>query len=150
MAVYGRRRVGKTFLVREFIKPRADLFLEFTGQKDASLSQQLFNFKERLEQTFYQGTPIPKIASWEEAFRILAQVANVKAEQAPNNKIVIFPDELPWMATPRSRLLQALDYTWNTELSQLSQVTLIVCGSAASWMIDNLIQAKGYLHNRIT
>jgi len=150
VAIYGRRRVGKTFLVREFFKPRADLFFEFTGQKDASLSQQLFNFKDRLEQTFYQGTPIPRLASWNEAFRTLAQVVKVKTEQAPDNNIVIFLDELPWMATPRSRLLQALDYTWNTELSQLSQVTLIVCGSAASWMIDNLIQAKGGLHNRIT
>lgn len=57
VAIYGRRRIGKTFLVRVFFKPRADLFFEFTGQKDASLTQQLFNFKDRLEQTFYQGTP---------------------------------------------------------------------------------------------
>ena len=62
----------------------------------------------------------------------------------------LFLDELPWLHTRRSGLLDALDYAWNTDLSQIQQVKLVVCGSAASWMIKNIVQAKGGLHNRLT
>ncbi|ETR68115.1 MAG: hypothetical protein OMM_04753 [Candidatus Magnetoglobus multicellularis str. Araruama] len=67
-----------------------------------------------------------------------------------DKKIILFFDELPWLATRRSGLLQALDYEWNTEWSQIDTLKLIVCGSASSWILDKLINDKGGLHNRIT
>src|SRR5207247_1702499 len=74
-----------------------------------------------------------------------ATLAARKLERA-----VVFLDELPWMAVPKSGLIQALDHIWNTQLAKIPELILVVCGSAASWMIDKLIHAKGGLHNRIT
>ncbi len=62
----------------------------------------------------------------------------------------MFLDELPWLATPRSGLLPALDHVWNTRLSRVPGLTMVLCGSAASWMLDKLVHARGGLHNRIT
>ena len=86
-------------------------------------------------------------ANWDEAFDILTH----ELESLPrSNKVIIFLDELPWMVTKRSGLLQSLDYYWNLHWSKLPHVVLIVCGSAASWMLEKLIYAKGGLHKRIT
>jgi uncharacterized protein len=150
VALYGRRRVGKTYLIRQFFKGRETLYFEFTGQKDATLTVQLHDFKETLQTVFYAGNPIPSLDSWHSAFKTLATVLQVTLQARSVERAVIFLDELPWMAAPRSKLIQALDHVWNAELSKLPEVILVVCGSAASWMIDNLIHAKGGLHNRIT
>ena len=150
IAIYGRRRVGKTYLVREYIADKADLYIEFTGQNEAKFSQQLLNFKSVLEKHFEYDTPLPPLESWNEAFQTLADAIDLAIEIDSEDKIVIFLDELPWMATRRSGLLSALDYYWNTRFSKVTNLTLIVCGSAASWIIDNLIDAKGGLHNRVT
>src|SRR5688500_11863631 len=72
LAVYGRRRVGKTHLIREFFQPQADLYFEFTGEKDASQAVQRHVFREKLEQIFYAGTPIPPLENWRKALRTLA------------------------------------------------------------------------------
>ena len=86
-------------------------------------------------------------ANWDAAFDILTH----ELESLPrSNKVIIFLDELPWMVTKRSGLLQSLDYYWNLHWSKLPHVVLIVCGSAASWMLEKLIYAKGGLHKRIT
>ncbi len=150
LAIYGRRRVGKTHLIREYCEPRCDLFFAATGQKDASTAIQLFHFKRELERVFYDGRPLPDLESWESALGLLCDAIDRYIEQHSKRTIVVFLDELPWLATPRSRLLQALDHYWNTRMSRLRQIRLIVCGSAASWILDNLIHAKGGLHNRIT
>ena len=143
IAVYGRRRVGKTFLIREHLKPH--LAFELTGIQDASLPEQLANFQESMKLAKAPKTAPPK--SWQEAFQKLA----THLEKLPKNrKHVIFLDELPWLAGRRAKFLPALDHFWNTWLSRRPQFLLIVCGSAASWMISNLINHKGGLHNRIT
>jgi predicted AAA+ superfamily ATPase len=149
LAIYGRRRVGKTHLIREHCGPKAEIFFTVTGQKDATYKQQLFHFKQQLEQVFYQGAPLPELASWESAFRILCDAIEAKQDRGVSGPILIFLDELPWLSTKRSGLIQALDHTWNTRMSRMKQLKLIVCGSAASWMLENLINAKGGLHNRI-
>jgi AAA+ ATPase superfamily predicted ATPase len=150
VAVYGRRRVGKTFLIHEYFSKEADLYLSLQGKKDGSISEQLFHFKTMLEEAFFNGQPISKLASWEDAFELLAKVIEERIRQANPKTIVVFLDELPWLSTPKSGLLQALDYFWNSRLSKLPQFKLIVCGSAAAWMIDNLVHAKGGLYNRLT
>ncbi|NGX48265.1 MAG: hypothetical protein K1000chlam3_01656 [Chlamydiae bacterium] len=146
IALYGRRRVGKTFLVREYFSKKGT-FLEVSGLKDASLSNQLENFIKSFSQTFHKGVPLRIPKSWQEAFELLTEQINIHLK---SKKIIIFLDEFPWLATRKSGLIQALDYFWNRFWSSYSNVILIVCGSAASWILEHLINAKGGLHNRLT
>ena len=146
IAVYGRRRVGKTYLVREFFSDKG-IYLEASGSKDKPLKKQLENFMKAFSQTFFNGTPLRTPNSWDEAFEALTKQLSVAPK---NQKIIIFLDELPWMATKKSGLLQSLDYYWNLYWSQIPNLVLVVCGSAASWILEKLIYAKGGLHKRIT
>ncbi|MCX7115163.1 MAG: ATP-binding protein [Gammaproteobacteria bacterium] len=145
IVVYGRRRVGKTYLVREFFENKKCLFIHATGTRKDSMRVQLERFLEAVSTTFFSGAPL-KTTSWSEAFSIL----NQQLINHPNKKIVIFLDELPWLATPRSRLLQHIDYYWNHHWSKLKNIILVVCGSSASWLLNNIIYDKGGLHNRVT
>lgn len=146
VAVYGRRRAGKTYLIREFFK-RKGFYLEFTGVKDGHKREQLMRFTETLAKKFYPGIDLKQPLTWHAALELLSS----ELEKLPKSKkIILFFDELPWMATKKSGLIQALDYFWNTRWSQWRKLKLIVCGSAASWMLDHLINAKGGLYNRLT
>lgn len=147
IAIYGRRRVGKTFLVREYFQ-RADLFTECTGIKGGNTKKQLELFASALSTTFYNGKTIPTPASWHDAFEIYTEL--LESHQNKSGKMVLFLDELPWLASKRSMLMQEIDHYWNTRWSKKSNFILVVCGSAASWMLTNLINAKGGLHNRIS
>ncbi|KPA09406.1 ATPase (AAA+ superfamily) [Candidatus Magnetomorum sp. HK-1] len=146
LAIYGRRRIGKTFLIRHFFNKKG-LYFELMGQHDTSYKIQLENFYIAILKTFQPDIPIKKPESWKEALSILTIFIK---KHIFDQKIILFFDELPWLATKRSGLLQALDYEWNTEWNQIDNLKLIVCGSASSWIIDNLINDKGGLHNRIT
>lgn len=147
LAIYGRRRVGKTHLIREYFSEKKCIYFETTGQKDGGLRIQLENFIKIFSKLFYGDLPILTPESWRDGFELLTK----EIEKVPKSrKVVIFFDELPWLATKRSGMLQALDYYWNRFWSRYSNLILVVCGSAASWMLDNLINAKGGLHNRLT
>jgi len=146
LALYGRRRVGKTHLVREFFKSKG-VFFETVGQKDAPLKQQLKNFSDSIHETFQPDPPLREPDTWREAFGMLTTLIGQKLKR---KKILVFLDELPWLAGRRSGLVQALDYEWNKHWSQMPNVKLVVCGSAASWMLNKLVQAKGGLYNRLT
>jgi len=143
LALYGRRRVGKTFLIREHFKQT--LCFELTGTKDGPLKDQLANFREELARRERRPRDVPR--SWQEAFQ---QLADHLKRRRGRRKRVVFLDELPWLAGPRSRFLPALDYFWNDFLSRDRRYILVICGSAASWMIKKVIAHKGGLHNRIT
>jgi len=145
IVVYGRRRVGKTYLIREFFAKKKCLFLHATGTRKDSMHIQLTRFMDALSTTFFNNAPL-KTTSWSEAFAVLHQ----QLINLPNKKIVIFLDELPWLATPRSGLLQQIDYYWNHHWSKLKNIILIICGSSASWLLNNIIYDKGGLHNRVT
>jgi uncharacterized protein len=146
LAIYGRRRVGKTYLIREFFQGKAFIF-EAVGIKNAKLQQQLKLFMQSLEQMFKPEWSLKQPETWLEAFQILTLLIE---KQTSKNKVILFFDELPWLASKRSGLIEALDYIWNKSWSQMNQVKLIVCGSAASWMLEQLVQAKGGLYNRVT
>lgn len=147
LAIYGRRRVGKTFLIQQFFAEKP-YYMQVAGSKDGKLSEQLENFTTGLSNCFFKGIELPTPSSWRKAFRQLTQLV---ADNVPKNKrFVLFLDELPWLATKKSRFLQMLDYFWNTEWSQMPNFKLIVCGSAASWMLENLVHATGGLYNRLT
>jgi AAA+ ATPase superfamily predicted ATPase len=148
IAVYGRRRVGKTFLVREFFNEK--ICFELTGMPDGSLNDQLVNFADSLHRV--TRSPVaPKVpGSWREAFLQLEQFLDAGKNNSRGVKQVVFLDELPWLNTPRSKFLGALQYFWNTYGSARNDLVLVVCGSAASWMIRNVVRSKGGLHNRLT
>ncbi len=146
VALYGRRRVGKTFLVDTFYKN--EIVFSITGMNKTELSIQLENFKNVLNRRLEinkQIDAVPK--SWLEAFELLKIYV---ASLTPKNKMVIFIDELPWLATRKSGFLPALEIFWNDWASKRSDIILLVCGSAASWMISNIVKNTGGLYNRIT
>lgn len=143
IAVYGRRRVGKTFLVRHVTNDEFSFFM--TGVHGASKSDQLLNFSIAL-QKYSKAEGISIYKNWILAFHALAMFL----ESLGDAKKIIFIDELPWMDTPHGGFIPALENFWNSWASLRNDVKLIVCGSATSWMINNLIRSRGGLHNRLT
>ena len=141
LAVYGRRRVGKTFLIREFYKNEFSFYA--TGLANANTHKQLTSFSIFVNQSF--NTNYPAFNNWLEAFNILIN----ELKKCEGLKI-IFIDELPWFDTKKSDFITGLEFFWNSWASADTSVKLIVCGSAASWMINKLIKNKGGLHNRVT
>jgi AAA+ ATPase superfamily predicted ATPase len=142
-AIYGRRRVGKTYLVRETFNYQ--FCFQHTGVAKGTLRQQLTAFRNSLASAGIKSS-IPK--SWIEAFELLKQLIN----NAPAGKKVIFIDELPWMDTPKGNLIGALENFWNgwATARQEKDIVLIVCGSATSWISKKLLKNKGGLRGRLT
>lgn len=140
VAVYGRRRVGKTYLVKYFFEEKFDFF--FTGSFESPMKVQLALFSDALRQ--YSGMEWKTPKNWFEAFTQLKDyLAGLGKKQT-----VVFLDELPWMDTPKSNFLAAFTYFWNTWGSTYDGLKLIVCGSATSWMLDKVVGDKGGLYGR--
>lgn len=146
LAIYGRRRIGKTFLIHEFFKDKG-IYLLVTGTKKAPKSEQLKNFYRGLCALFPNANQEERPKEWSDAFDMLLKEIQ---KLNPSTKFILFMDELPWLATAKSGLLPALDYFWNHHLSRMPNVILIVCGSAAHWMIKKVINDKGGLHGRLS
>ncbi|MBP9694144.1 MAG: AAA family ATPase [Alphaproteobacteria bacterium] len=153
IAIYGRRRVGKTFLVRQFftshkhIIKEAPIFLYVTGTKNGSLQDQISNFTQELGKAFYAGAPIETKETWRDSLQTLSlAIQNVP----PHKKIILFFDEFPWLVTPNSNLLQTLEYYWNHHWSRDPRIKLIICGSSAGWILKHIVNNKGGLYNRVT
>lgn len=144
IAVIGRRRVGKTFLIRTVYA--ASIKFELAGIQDAPLKEQLQNFSLRLNRTAKGDKTIPKPKNWLEAFYQLMDYLETLPEE--ETKVVFF-DELPWLSTHRSGFLRAFGVFWNSWAS-INNIKVVICGSAASWMIQKVVNNKGGLHNRIT
>lgn len=142
-AVYGRRRVGKTYLIRETF--HYQFCFQHTGIANGTLRQQLTAFRNSLMAAGMKCA-IPK--TWIEAFELLKQLIN----NAPAGKKILFIDELPWMDTPKGNLIGALENFWNgwATARQKKDIVLIVCGSATSWISKKLLKNKGGLRGRLT
>ena len=142
IAVYGRRRVGKTFLVEHIFENK--ICFNISGIHKGSMKDQLNEFSKIL---FPKKKERQEIINWFDAFDLLeTHIETVKGKQ----KKVIFIDELPWLDTPKSKFLAAFEHFWNTWASKRTDIILVVCGSAASWMIKKILNSKGGLHNRVT
>jgi len=145
LVVYGRRRVGKTFLIREHFKKQ--LAFDFSGAYGVEKHIQIENFfAEYLIRTKGRKNSVAPV-SWNEAFRYLAQYLRSLRK---NRKRVVFIDELPWLDTHKSGFVPALEYFWNQYVSRMDHILLVVCGSANSWIQKKLFKSKGGLYNRVT
>lgn len=142
IAVYGRRRVGKTFLIKEMFE--GNFTFRMTGKEKADTKEQLQNFHYALADF---GAETEQPVTWQEAFRLLEKYIESLATNQPK---IIFFDELPWLDSYRSDFVAALEYFWNNWAYYRSDIKLIVCGSATSWMLNNIINSRGGLHNRVT
>ncbi|MGB0429269.1 MAG: ATP-binding protein [Bacteroidia bacterium] len=142
-AIYGRRRVGKTYLIRNYFNK--NFSFQFTGLANSTLPDQLANFHFAIKNQFSSFND-KKPESWLEAFYQLQN--SIGAESSI--KKIIFIDEMPWLDTPRSGFLPAFESFWNSWASARKDILLIACGSATSWIINNLINNHGGLHNRVT
>lgn len=127
----------------------AATYFEAIGQHGAPKETQLANFREQLE-TNLLGHRIPELTNWRDALSIFGDAIVDAAQRRPDKPVVVFFDELPWMTTHRSGLLSAIEYVWNARLSKLRNLVWVLCGSAASFMLERIINAKGGLHNRLT
>ncbi len=143
VVLYGRRRVGKTFLVRHFFNDK--YCFHFVGAHRMKKEVQLEHFREAL--MFYSGNEnIPKLNSWHEAFLLLEKHLDACSEQ----RKVLFFDEMPWVDTQGSEFVDELEYFWASWVQKRDDIVLIACGSATSWMKEKLEDNQGGLHNRIT
>ena len=146
LAVYGRRRIGKTYLIREVYKEQ--IIFECSGLHQKDFSQQLENFWLTLIEVNPNPKEKPSLPqTWLQAFSLLKTY--IKRLDNTEKK-VIFLDEIAWFETPKSGFIAALDNFWNQFCSKRDDIILVICGSAASWIINKIINDRGGLHNRIT
>ena len=142
VALFGRRRVGKTFLVRELLEEK--FVFDLAGLAKSGVKKQLLNFHYSLQKASSRDFSVP--LSWLEAFEQLISFL----ETSQVKRKVIFIDEISWLDTQKSGFLTALEHFWNGWACSKKEIMLIVCGSATSWIINNLINNRGGLYNRVT
>ena len=145
VAIYGRRRIGKTFLIRTVYEKY--LQFEFTGVHNASMQEQLESFSLALKKAIESPVDIAVPKTWAAAFHLLE---NFLTPIITKQKAVIFFDEFPWIHTQKSNFIRAFEHFWNSWASKYPNLTVVICGSAASWMIRNIVNNKGGLHNRVS
>ena len=141
IAVYGRRRVGKTYLVKSIFNNQFDF--SFTGMYNVSRAVHLTQFQKSLEN--YSGQQIRRLKDWFEAFDVLSGYLGTLQK----DKIVVFLDEIPWMDTPKSNFLAAFSRFWNDWASTRMNLKMFVCGSATTWMLSKFIGDKGGIYGRV-
>ena len=149
VAVYGRRRVGKTYLVDETFGDK--ITFRHAGLSPADedskglLNLQLNHFYNSLELQGMEKCDKPN--NWLDAFLLLEKFLQSKDD---GNRQLVFLDELPWMDTPRSGFIRAFEAFWNTWGCHRKNLMVVVCGSANSWIQDKLLNNHGGLYNRVT
>lgn len=144
ICILGRRRVGKTYLIKEILKQAPHFY--FTGIQDEGKERMLIEFNTKLNSLIKSDLPLKQPSDWYEAFNMLQQGMT---EKFGKKKKVIFLDEFPWMDTHKSGFLSAFEYFWNNWAVN-QNILVIICGSSTSWLIKNVMKNKGGLHNRVS
>ena len=132
VAVYGRRRIGKTFLIKEYFNNKFSFL--FVGTRGISKATQLDNFALALQRQFAIDFK-PALQNWFDAFHLLEDLLTKKRTKG---KRVVFIDEMPWMDSPKSDFVPALELFWNGWANMRDDIVLIACGSATSWIVDKV------------
>lgn len=145
IALFGRRRVGKTFLIRQCLGH--SLAFEMSGTQDANLAAQLENFKKTIGKAIGNDNIYQIPVKWADAFD---QLSHYLTPKLATERCVVFLDEFPWLNTPKSGFLSSFDHWWNSWGTKQRNLVVVICGSAASWMIRHVVNNKGGLHNRLT
>lgn len=145
IAIYGRRRIGKTYLIRNHYSKH--IIFSFSGLRNGTRPDQIENFMLELRE-FTEKFKDDKPENWLQAFNLLKQY--LKGVRQTHKKKVIFIDEFPWVDTLRSGFLPAFENFWNTYCTTRNDLIVVICGSAASYMLKKIIRNRGGLHNRIT
>ncbi|MCB1117530.1 MAG: ATP-binding protein [Chlamydiia bacterium] len=146
IAVYGRRRIGKTFLISNYYRTKG-VYFEMTGIKNGLMKKQIKLFVASLKRSFPKLCVEDTPKDWYETFLLLEKALQTIKKKS---KIILFFDEFPWMDTHKSDLVKAFEYIWNAILSKDDRVIAIICGSSVSWMIRKIFHNKGGLHGRLT
>ncbi|MEN9599527.1 MAG: hypothetical protein RL596_1846 [Bacteroidota bacterium] len=146
LAIYGRRRVGKTYLIKTYYKDQLTFFC--SGQYQGKTKDQLINFAKQLGVYFPESKPVIPPDTWQQAFSLLEGCLN--NFDAAGSKKVLFFDELPWLDSHKSGFLSAFSYFWNMYVEKRNDLVVVICGSAASWIIGKVLNNRGGLHNRVT
>ena len=142
VVLYGRRRVGKTYLVSEVFNGRFSF--HHAGLENASKTEQLASFREALKR--YGHAKCPRLTTWISAFSELEKMLGCRTEA----KKIVFLDELPWYDTRKSGFLTAFESFWNGWASVRKDILLVACGSATTWIINEVFRSRGGLYNRVT
>lgn len=142
VALYGRRRVGKTYLLQQYFDGKMDFY--YTGMFQTEKNVQIDRFATLLSQ--FSDKPKKKIKTWFEAFDVLREYISMLDKK----KVIVFLDELPWMDTPKSNFLAAFSEFWNTWGCQRPELKLFICGSSTTWIMSNIIGDRGGLYGRMT
>ena len=154
VAIYGRRRVGKTYLVDENFEGRICFRhsglspIDENEDKIAgnSMKDQLDHFHRSLVLYGWKDTRKPE--SWLEAFYMLEDLLIEK--YSDKDRILVFIDEIQWLDTPRAKFMTGFEAFWNGWACHKKNVMVIVCGSSSSWILDNMINNHGGLYGRVT
>lgn len=145
IAIYGRRRIGKTYLIRNLYKN--EIIFEATGLYEGTTEQQLLVFLRQFQIVYKKTQAISKLQNWDEAFELLKKyISSLRNKK----KKVIFIDEFPWFDTHKSDFLMCFGHFWNTFCEKRDDLVVVLCGSAASYMVQNILQNKGSLHGRLS
>jgi uncharacterized protein len=145
VAVFGRRRVGKTYLIKTYLKK--DITFEYVGIKKISTKMQMKRFVKKMCEDLNDGIQLKVPNDWFEIFDLLELLLKKKLRR---KKVVVFLDEFPWIQTFKSDFLSAFENFWNTWATLQNNLAIVLCGSSASWMIKNIVRNKAGLHNRLT
>lgn len=145
LAILGRRRVGKTFLVRKVLGE--NIILEFSGEHSGKMKTQLENFSIAINEYSKGRFKHDRPSNWTQAFEILKSYINSVKKVS---KKVVFLDEFPWIDTRKSGFLSAFEYFWNSWCTKQNNLIIVICGSSASWMIRHIVNNRGGLHNRLS
>jgi len=143
IALFGRRRIGKTFLIKSLFE--TDFTFYASGLQGEDSNGQIENFNKEIRH--FDGSLLTAATNWRDAFENLNILISNSQQKS---KKVIFLDEISWIGASNSGFISALDHFWNRWISSRDDVLLIVCGSATSWIIDNIVNNIGGLHNRLT
>lgn len=145
MAVYGRRRVGKTYMIQTYLHDH--IAFHMTGMYRSGLKDQLQQFSIALQNASGSTLALKPPVNWIDAFQALQAYLHPFLQK---KKLVVFLDEFLWLDGRKSGFLSAFEHLWNNWASRQPQLLMVICGSSASWMLSNIINNKGGLHNRIT